>query len=901
MFLLPDFFLYFMAFFTPYIKNNHYLCTRKLIILLNKLLKRMKKLFTLAMLAMLTIGASAQDGIRRTWDFTKGFSTTTIENLKKAGWTDQTANQCIQSAKRKEGSLTYEIDGVEWTVPETTGLTFHAVDANHLNFAYDLGGYVGRKFIWLNGKKPQDAITINEVPAGENVTIQFESHKNTEARGFKVVSGNFADAEGKKSWTSMGEVTTVTLINSETTTSSLKIQATNGFHIYSIVIGEGDPTKTDKIAYLYSGAEESYVATLKARENTEVTSIDVANTTITADQLKDYSLVVISANIPSDNASVAVVKEALPFTPTLNFNSNLYSAWGYGEAIALEMPLGIVQNEKHTLLNGVEILEEDGIKYIAMSTTPINGIKLGEYFDGDAMPLTDMSGEITVSHLHNIDHNGYIYMPYEDGATAEAGTIMSNAIDLLISSKAAVTSAPTPGIVLEYKNLNTNITLTAPNALSKPHIYYTLDGSEPTIESTEYKETINVTEPCTLKAVLIAEGYLLSSVTAKEIDIKEQPKTPVISADYMDGKTTVTITCESADDNTPIYYNCSGSTKTNQSNKYTGPIVVNKPTDIYAYAIASESVWSEVAHQRVVVKNAHVAADIIGHFTASSWTKTDAEGAVTTLSNNGSLFTSGTKDTYSMYTLTGNKIVDPETGDEIDEKIENDYTISDEPGENPQWMAMTKGQVVLWQNNDGSKTDIIGDNDAGVYPATPLDVDTIFKGTKNNLCFYTVHDGEIPNAVIQSKGKYAGPFDVVLIDNMASGALIIQKSTDGKNWEQVGDTLTKTGYSRLWKLESVSYTGTDEVYVRVAQPSNGASGPKIYDIYIANTGEKSLELKKQYDDEWQAFVDGIETVNYQSNKVMKAIYNLNGIRQNGLQRGLNIVVMEDGSVKKVIK
>lgn len=897
-----------MAFFTPYIKNNHYLCTRKLIILLNKLLKRMKKLFTLAMLAMLTIGASAQDGIRRTWDFTKGFSTTTIENLTAAGWTTESTG-AIQCNGRKEGPLVVTVDGTDWSVPETSGLTFHQTSAKHLVFAYDrvnndgtpAGGFVGSKFLWLNGNKAQDALTINEIPAGENVTIQFESHNTSQDRGFKVVSGNFADADGNKQWTSHGEVTTVTLINNETTTSALKIQATNGFHIYSIVIGDGDPINTCNIAYLYTGAEDSYVATLKTREQTEVTSIDVASTTLTADQLKGYDLVVISANVPADNAAVAVVKEALPFTPTLNFNSSLYPAWGYGEAVALEMPIGIIQNEKSTLLEGIEPFVEDDIKFIALSTGTLNGIKLGDYFQGDAAPLTDMSGEIAVAHLHNINHNGYIFLPYGEGATEEAGQIVNNAVEMLIDSKAEISQAPLPGIVLEYKNLNTNIILTAAKTLNKPHIYYTLDGSDPTEQSTEYTEPINVTSPCTVKAVLIAEGYLLSNAVAKEADIKEQPKTPVISADYMDGKTTVTITCESADDNTPIYYNCSGSTKTNQSNKYTGPIVVNKPTDIYAYAIASESVWSEVAHQRVVVKNAHVAADIIGHFTASSWTKTDAEGAVTTLSNNGSLFTSGTKDTYSMYTLTGNKIVDPETGDEIDEKIENDYTISDEPGENPQWMAMTKGQVVLWQNNDGSKTDIIGDNDAGVYPATPLDVDTIFKGTKNNLCFYTVHAGEIPNAVIQSKGKYAGPFDVVLIDNMASGALIIQKSTDGKNWEQVGDTLTKTGYSRLWKLESVSYTGTDEVYVRVAQPSNGASGPKIYDIYIANTGEKSLELKKQYDDEWQAFVDGIETVNYQSNKAMKAIYNLNGIRQNGLQRGLNIVVMGDGSVRKVIK
>jgi hypothetical protein len=33
---------------------------------------------------------------------------------------------------------------------------------------------------------------------------------------------------------------------------------------------------------------------------------------------------------------------------------------------------------------------------------------------------------------------------------------------------------------------------------------------------------------------------------------------------------------------------------------------------------------------------------------------------------------------------------------------------------------------------------------------------------------------------------------------------------------------------------------------------------------------------------------------------VKAVYNLNGIRQNGLQHGLNIVVMGDGSAKKIV-
>ena len=63
--------------------KSSYLCRQKLIILLNKLLKRMKKLFTLAMLALTcAVTASAQSTLRKTWDFREGFSAQTVNALK---------------------------------------------------------------------------------------------------------------------------------------------------------------------------------------------------------------------------------------------------------------------------------------------------------------------------------------------------------------------------------------------------------------------------------------------------------------------------------------------------------------------------------------------------------------------------------------------------------------------------------------------------------------------------------------------------------------------------------------------------------------------------------------------------------------------------------------------------
>ena len=853
----------------------------------------MKKIFTLALLTLLAVGAQAQ---RKTWDFTKGFKQTTIDNLKAAGWTDQTAGKIIQSSKRSAaGPLTYTIDGSEWTCPETEGLTFGQVSANHLNVAY---GVDGDKYIWLNGKKAEDCVTIPGIPAGEKITIVYASHSGSEARGFKCSTSGFSDADGATSFTTI-EQATVVLTNNNSEASDLKISATNGFHIYSIVIGDGDPIVNNNIAYLYTGEQDAYVATLQSRENTTVTPIDVASTTITAEALQDYSLVILAASIPADNAAVAVVKQAMPFTPMLNMNANLYTAWTYGTAVAMETPVGVIKDAKNSLLNGVEATTEgegdEAISFIELGEAAM-AVTLGEYFEGDQTPLMDMSDQNVVAHLHNINHNGYIYFPY---GTSEASTqILNNAVEMLIDSKNEVTPAPAPGISVEYKDRNTNVTISAAKSLVKPHIYYTTDGSEPTEKSTEYTDVINTTEPMTVKAVVIAEGYLLSAVTTQAVEIKEQPKAPVISTAYEEGKTTVTIDKGSDAEDLVVYYNTTGSTKINESDVYTEAFTVTQPTDIYAFVVAAESVWSEVAYKRAVVKDAQVAVDILAHFyTPANWIKqTDGE---TVLTNNGNIFAAGTNDNFSMWnTETGRTETDPDTGDEITIYDEIDWVTSDEPLENPEWMVMTKGQGVLWQNND-PKTNIIGDND-GIYPVSSLDVDTIFVATKNNICFYKFAAGERPTAVIQSKNKFVGPIDIVMIDNMGSGNLMIEVSADGQNWTQVGDTIVKSGFSRLWQKDTFHYTGTDEVFVRVSQPNVNTGTPKVYDIYVANAGEKSKELKEKFDAEWTASETGIETISRSANTTAKAVYNLNGIRQNGLQRGLNIVIMGDGSVKKVV-
>lgn len=943
MFLLPDFFLYFMAFFTPYIKNNHYLCTRKLIILLNKLLKRMKKLFTLAILTLLTtVSASAQSTLRKTWDFREGFSAQTVNALKadqeefgdSKYWRNYESDaaksdeqhfwNASKDAKNSDGFACTHNGGQEKVIPELDGLVLGMSNAKKFVITYDgatspnefeseggpaIGEPIphGNSYIWLNGKNE----TIKfKAEVNQTIKIGVESHAVNrtsvgQARGIslsasvgslELVSGNpvptyYTECE----WNLTGDAGAV---------AELTLKSTNGCHIYYIIVGDGDDPNANKtkVAYITNGdatTETAYQA-LAADELLAVTTVDAS--TVTAETLKANIVTVVSPSLPADNPAVAVLKEALAFTPILNLNADTYAAWGYGVAVAAE-PIAVIKNLKSSIFSGF-VENEDYIVTEDMPCLTFNAAKAtavtfneNSYFAKDDTLACNYDESNVMIHTHNLYHNAYIYIPQEAVQNAK---LLANVIDVLKASKTEITQAPAPKIKLEYKDLKTNISMAmASSALPKPHIYYTLDGSDPTAESTEYVEPLTVTSETVVKAVAIAEGYLLSEVATATAEIFSQPAQPTIAATYNDGATSVTLAC--ATEGTTIWYNYSESNDTVKSMKYSEPISLKTPATLTAFAVVNGQVFSELTTQRVVVKNALVRQDQIGHFDAN----TDEWGINASGSTGSTVYHfSWGKNARSIYDTAAEPIgtqEDPETGDvtNIYPEFDYEYWI---PSENCEWELKSKGQVLVYQTLSAGMD--VG-NDAGYNPETTGDIIDYAPITKQDIQFAGKVSGEPYTASIQSRKKFQGPFNLVTYVGTASGGsnvgkMMLQVSTDSLNWTNVGDTLTTSIVKRLWKGYERSYNDADEVYVRITQVGGGSS-IQIYDIYVLNTGEKSLELKKQYDDEWQAFVDGIETVNYQSNKAMKAIYNLNGIRQNGLQRGLNIVVMGDGSVRKVIK
>jgi N-acetylneuraminic acid mutarotase len=130
-------------------------------------------------------------------------------------------------------------------------------------------------------------------------------------------------------------------------------------------------------------------------------------------------------------------------------------------------------------------------------------------------------------------------------------------------------------------------------------IYYTTDGTTPTVNSTLFQPglaPINILHSESLKAIAVASGCLTSAVATAVYTLPPQAATPTFSlpAGTYTSKQTVTIS-----ESTPgatIYYSTNGSIPTTSSSVYHGPIsVVDPTTTLQAIATASGHTTSDVA------------------------------------------------------------------------------------------------------------------------------------------------------------------------------------------------------------------------------------------------------------------------------------------------------------------
>ena len=881
----------------------------------------MKRNFTFALLGLFLLLGEVNAQNYRKWDFTK-WSAETIANLQAdaassstVGWSDiekaadagegkvapdATRNKCFWYDSSEGGEV--KANGV--VIAELAGLQFGSSysDNRSLAIAVDypetsLGTYAGPQYLWLGGGNKAAGsrmlcFTIPKVKIGQKITMVAESHKPTETRGVSLFVKDVND-DANQIGLSFTPTTQDTYTWENWTLPAgvededndgmvdILVYNTNGCHIYSIEIGDAD--QKSKIAYLYQGSPDATQAVAESIANYEVEAIDIVATQKTAEELRDYDAVVIATNV-NDAAYAAELKNALGWTPIVNTSYGLYELWRLGTVVPASAPFVSIKSEGHSLFNGIEIIEEGDIKGIAIEGDVYGLQDLDNYFADDAIVGADIADEtLTTIHIHNATHNAYIYIP------AGNTQLTINAIKAAANSKGTVTAAPKPVISQNYKNMNTDVTITS--SVTGAQIFYTTDGSEPSENSTPYAGTFNVTTECTVKAVAKGDGYLLSDVAESAVILKQQAAVPTISIEKATGQTIVTISGEGT-----IWYNYSNVNDTTKSTKYTAPIVAKMPRTLYAFTSQEDKVNSEVTTVVIEVDGFQPRTDILAHMDANS---TDYNGGSTSTA----YFFSWGKDkgTYPYYVLDSrteeNAGTDPDTGDDIINVTYTEMSPEEEVDFGNGWMVRSRGQLVIWENQttgtnygntDGYNYASVDDENPN-FPATKAYINLADKNTQPA-------DATFPyNAYIVTTNKFKGPFDVVINagsitkpDSPGTHTLVLQVSTDGykweNKWETIGDTIVISNSARLTHNVTRSYEGTDEVYVRAYLAGNN-SKVGFYDIYIANAGEQSAA--------------GVTETKIQAQRAA-GIYNLSGVRQNGLRRGLNIVIDENGETKKVI-
>lgn len=187
------------------------------------------------------------------------------------------------------------------------------------------------------------------------------------------------------------------------------------------------------------------------------------------------------------------------------------------------------------------------------------------------MPAAHYSGPVTVSSSQTI----YAF------ATAPGFSHSQQAI----AAYTVIPAAPRPQITPVAGTYSTIQTVTIADTVSEATIYYTTDGTAPSVASTRYTGQITVSASATIQAIAVAPGFSEPAAASAAYVIALTPSAPVImpsSGTFIQAQT-VSIT-----DPTPgatIYYTTDGTTPGLSSALYTGPFAARSSQTVNAIAV----------------------------------------------------------------------------------------------------------------------------------------------------------------------------------------------------------------------------------------------------------------------------------------------------------------------------
>ncbi len=421
-------------------------------------------------------------------------------------------------------------------------------------------------------------------------------------------------------------------------------------------------------------------------------------------------------------------------------------------------------------------------------------------------------------------------------------------------------------------------------------LYYTLDGSVPTVQSTEYSEPFVVQKNYTVKAIAICPNFANSHVASYQI---EDFKTETPQITFSNLKVHITTATEGA----KVYYTIDDSEPTEKSSLYTEPFTVNKNCKIRAIAIYDGYNNSDVAEYVLNIDKWLCAKPILTRTENTLTMSTTTEGASIYYTTDGSEPSTNSIKYAGPILLSRNNVYraitakDQYISSEYVELIVNDfkankvtYTFADEKlsissttpgavihyeigGKEPTEDSPIYNGVLTLEDNRPVKMIVYADgfntSDAVTYQPTTFTcakAETSYDGrtikltttTKDAKIYYTLDDTE--------------PTDVAtLYDNQAEGITLdtihTVKAIVIKDWMNNSDIVTyNTPYYYNGQMVTIKEAGT----LSKAFDWNGGKPQGSTLAIVGNINAADIQTTKSYS---QIRTLDISKVNIAGNKL----------------------------------
>lgn len=146
-------------------------------------------------------------------------------------------------------------------------------------------------------------------------------------------------------------------------------------------------------------------------------------------------------------------------------------------------------------------------------------------------------------------------------------------------------------------------TLTITSATPNAAIYYTTDGSTPTVSSMLYTGPMTISNSQTVTALATKSSWLDSTAVVASYVITGSTASPtfsIASGSYASAQTLV-LSCSTAD--AVIYYTLDGTTPTSSSSIYSGPISISTSQTVKAFALKTAWLGSSVSSETYTITN----------------------------------------------------------------------------------------------------------------------------------------------------------------------------------------------------------------------------------------------------------------------------------------------------------